>query len=90
MNAQETKALTDCLKETAVKYLKTIEEKKSIIREKQVVEQDRDILAEKLLKTRDCYAKLSDIHTRLLVEYAKLQVQLHELTNLNYRVFSNN
>ncbi len=80
MNAQETKALTDCLKDTATKYLTVLEQKKQI-------EQDRDNLASKLLKMANCYAKLSDIHTRLLVEYAKLQVQLHELTNLNYRVF---
>lgn len=83
MTAQETKALTDCLKDTATKYLTTLEQKKQI-------EQDRDNLASKLLNMANCYAKLSDIHTRLLVEYAKLQVQLHELTNLNYRVFSNN
>lgn len=83
MNAQETKALTDCLKDTTIKYLTTLEQKKQI-------EQDRDALAGKALNIANCYAKLSDIHTRLLIEYAKLQVQIIELTNLNYRVFSNN
>lgn len=83
MNAKETKALTDCLKETTMKYLTTLEQKKQI-------EQDRDVLASKALNMANCYAKLSDIHTRLLIEYAKLQAQIIELTNLNYRVFSNN
>lgn len=83
MNPQETKTLTDCLKDTTMKYLTTLEQKKQI-------EQDRDVLASKALNIANCYAKLSDIHTRLLIEYAKLQVQIIELTNLNYRVFSNN
>ena len=83
MNAQETKALTACLKDTTIKYLTTLEQKKQI-------EQDRDVLASKALNIANCYAKLSDIHARLLIEYAKLQVQIIELTNLNYRIFSNN
>lgn len=83
MSTQETKALTDCLKETTMKYLTTLEQKKQI-------KQDRDVLASKALNMANCYAKLSDIHTRLLIEYAKLQVQIIKLTNLNYRVFSNN
>jgi len=83
MNAQETKALTACLKDTTIKYLTTLEQKRQI-------EQDRDVLASKALNMANCYAKLSDIHARLLIEYAKLQVQIIELTNLNYRIFSNN
>lgn len=79
MTKDELKTLTD----TTMKYLTTLEQKKQI-------EQDRDVLASKALNMANCYAKLSDIHTRLLIEYAKLQVQIIELTNLNYRVFSNN
>lgn len=79
MTKDELKTLTD----TTMKYLTTLEQKKQI-------EQDRDVLASKALNIANCYAKLSDIHTRLLIEYAKLQVQIIELTNLNYRVFSNN
>jgi len=83
MTKDELKTLTDCLEDTTIKYLTTLEQKKQI-------EQDRDVLAGKTLNIAICYAKLSDIHTRLLIEYAKLQVQIIELTNLNYRVFSNN
>lgn len=83
MNAQETKALTDCLKDTTMKYLTTLEQKKQI-------EQDRDVLAGKVVRIENYCVWLSKCHERLLTEYGKLQSQLQELTNLNYRVFSNN
>lgn len=36
------------------------------------------------------YVSLSDQHTRLLMEYLKLQLRIQELTDLRNRAFNNN
>ena len=36
------------------------------------------------------YVSLSDQHTRLLMEYLKLQLQIEQLTCLRYRAVNNN
>ena len=79
MTKPELKTLT----ETTMKYLQALEDKQN-------AEFDRKILAERVLRMERCYENLANLHTRLLTEYAKLQLQLEQLTCLSYRAFNNN